>query len=190
MKASGQVEIAPGWVTGMSRLVVAFTTYLMYEVFYAMQHIALGGLISAMAKDDAERSELSSARGIGGMLGIIVPQMAFPAIISLFESNPALGYGMGVTVCAIVGYICCLCCYFFTEERNRSSQKAGACLRFCVFLFGNRGGSTLRRFPEAIMHNPEGQLTILFYYRILLSKDRHVVDMKRFRLYNLICTKL
>ena len=120
------VFTAPGWVEGMSRLVVAFTTYLMYEVFYAMQHIALGGLISAMAKNDAERSDLSSARGIGGMLGAIVPQMAFPAIISLFENNPALGYGMGVTVCAIIGYICCLGCYFFTEERNITQQSAGA----------------------------------------------------------------
>jgi len=60
------------------------------------------------------------------MLGIIIPQMMFPAIISLFESLPALGYGMGVTVCAIVGYICCLGCYFFTEERNVSQQKAGS----------------------------------------------------------------
>ena len=120
------VFTAPGWVTGMSRLVVAFTTYLMYEVFYAMQHIALGGLISAMAKNDGERAELSSARGIGGMLGFIVPQMTFPAIISLFEQDPALGYGVGVTVCAIIGYLCCLGCYFFTEERNVSLQKAGA----------------------------------------------------------------
>ena len=120
------VFTAPGWVTGMSRLVVAFVTYLMYEVCYAMQHIALGGLISAMAKNDAERSELSSARGIGGMLGIIVPQMLFPAIITLFESRPSLGYSMGVTVCAVIGYICCLGCYFFTEERNVSQQKAGA----------------------------------------------------------------
>ena len=120
------VFTAPGWVTGMSRLVVAFTTYLMYEVFYAMQHIALGGLISAMARDDGERAELSSARGIGGMLGSIMPPMAFPFILSLFERNPQLGYTAGVTVCAIIGYICCLGCYFFTEERNASSQQAGA----------------------------------------------------------------
>ena len=119
------VFTAPGWVTGAARLVVAFSTYLMYEVFYAMQHIALGGLISAMAKNDAERAELSSARGIGGMLGIIIPQMMFPAVISLFANNPALGYGMGVTVCAAVGLICCLGCYFFTEERNVSQQSAG-----------------------------------------------------------------
>lgn len=120
------VFTAPGWVTGMSRLVVAFTTYLVYEVCYAMQHIALGGLISAMATNDAERSDLSSARGIGGMLGSLIPPMAFPAIISLFETNPTLGYGVGVTVCAIIGYMCCLGCYFFTEERNRSQQQAGA----------------------------------------------------------------
>lgn len=120
------VFTAPGWGAGMSRLVVAFSTYLMYEVCYAAQHIALGGLISAMAKNDAERAELSSARGIGGMLGNIIPQMLFPAIITLFAGNPSLGYGMGVTVCAIIGYIGCMGCYFFTEERNVSRQKADA----------------------------------------------------------------
>ena len=120
------VFTAPGWVDGMSRLVVAFVSYLMYEVFYAMHNISLGGLISAMAKNDAERAELSSARGIGGMLGIILPQMTFPAIISAFENNPALGYGAGVTVCAAIGFICCLCCYFFTEERNVTQQKGAA----------------------------------------------------------------
>ena len=128
------VFTAPGWVTGMSRLVVAFTTYLMYEVFYAMQHIALGGLISAMARDDAERAELSSARGIGGMLGSIMPPMAFPVIISLFDSNPQLGYSLGVTVCAIIGYICCLGCYFFTEERNMSQQAGSAPIRVTDIL--------------------------------------------------------
>lgn len=119
------VFTAPGWVTGASRLVVAFASYLTYEVVYAMHHIALGGLISAMATNDAERAELSSARGIGGMLGIIVPQALFPAIISAFESNPALGYGLGVTVCAGLGFVCCLGCYFFSEERNLTQSAPG-----------------------------------------------------------------
>ena len=120
------VFTAPGWVSGASRLVVAFVTYLMYEMFYGMHHIALGGLISAMATNDAERAELSSARGIGGMLGIIVPQMLFPAILSRFENQPALGYGLGVTVCAALGFVCCALCYFFTEERNVSQQGVSA----------------------------------------------------------------
>lgn len=120
------VFTAPGWVSGASRLVVAFVTYLTYEMCYGMHHIALGGLISAMARNDAERSELSSARGIGGMLGIIVPQMLFPAIISAFENNPALGYGMGAAVCAAIGFACCTMCYLFTEERNLTRQKGNA----------------------------------------------------------------
>lgn len=120
------VFTAPGWVTGASRLVVAFVSYLMYEVFYAMHNISLGGLISAMARNDAERAELSSARGIGGSLGIVIPQMLFPAILSAFESRPAFGYGVGVTVCAGVGFVCCLLCYRFTEERNLSMAKGSA----------------------------------------------------------------
>jgi len=120
------VFTAPGWVTGMSRLVVAFVSYLMYELFYAMHNISLGGLMSAMAKNDAERTELSSARGIGGMLGIVIPQMTFPAIISFFENKPALGYGAGVTICAAIGFVCCLMCYFFTEERNLAQKKNSA----------------------------------------------------------------
>ena len=117
------VFTAPGWVSGASRLVVAFASYLMYEVFYAMHNISLGGLISAMAKTDAERAELSSARGIGGSLGIVIPQMLFPLIISAFESRPSLGYGLGVTCCAAIGFLCCLLCYSFTEERNLSQLK-------------------------------------------------------------------
>ena len=98
----------------------------MYELVYAIHNIALGGLLSAMATNDAERAELSSARGIGGTLGYIIPQTLFPVIISAFESRPSLGYGLGVTLCAIIGFICCLLYYSFTEERNLTQQKAGA----------------------------------------------------------------
>ena len=115
------VFTAPTLVTGASRLVVAFVTYLTYEFVYAMHNIAYGSLISAMASDDGERASLSSARGVGGTLGCLTPMILFPVIISAFENNPALGYGAGVTLCATIGFVCCLLCYFFTEERNTTS---------------------------------------------------------------------
>lgn len=115
------VFTAPTLVTGASRLVVAFVTYLTYEFVYAMHNIAFGSLISAMASDDGERAALSSARGVGGMLGSVTPMILFPVIISAFENNPTLGYGVGVTLCAAIGFVCCLLCYFFTEERNMTS---------------------------------------------------------------------
>ena len=120
------VYTAPSWVTGASRLVVAFVTYLTYELVYAVHSICLGGLLSAMATNDAERAELSSARGIGGMLGSVIPPMVFPVILSLFESNQQLGFGVGVTICAIIGFCMCLTYYFLTEERNLVAQPAGA----------------------------------------------------------------
>ena len=120
------VFTAPGWVDGMARLAVAFSTYLMYEAVYAIHVIAFAGLISGMAVNDDERAQLSSARGIGGTLGGILPQVLFPRIIEAFEGNPRLGYGLGVTVCAALGLLLCLCCYALTEERNPASRTVNA----------------------------------------------------------------
>ena len=120
------VFTAPGWVDGMARLVVAFCTYLMYEAVYAIHVIAFAGLISGMATNDDERAQLSAARGIGGTLGGILPQILFPQIISWFENDPQLGYGMGVTVCAAIGLVLCTLCYRMTEERNQAHKTVGA----------------------------------------------------------------
>ena len=120
------VFTAPGWVDGMARLVVAFSTYLLYEAVYAIHVIAFAGLISGMAVTDDERSQLSSARGIGGTLGGILPQVLFPRIIEFFEKDPQLGYGVGVTVCAAIGLVLCMGCCALTEERNAASRSVNA----------------------------------------------------------------
>ena len=120
------VFTAPSWVTGAARMVVAFTTYLSHELIYAIHSICLGGLLPAMAKNDAERAELSSARGIGAALGSIIPMTLFPVLLSRFDSNQQLGYGVGVTICAAIGFFICLGYYSFTEERNLSRQSSQA----------------------------------------------------------------
>lgn len=120
------VFTAPSWVTGVAKMVVAFVSYLSYELIYAIHSICLGGLLPAMAKNDAERAELSSARGIGGALGSIIPLTVFPVLLSWFGSNQQLGYGVGVTICAGIGFCMCLGYYSFTEERNLSRQSSQA----------------------------------------------------------------
>lgn len=57
---------------GASRLVVVFVTYLLYEMMHTMFNIPYGTLLSAMAENPQERAMLSSARGIGGMLGTMM----------------------------------------------------------------------------------------------------------------------
>lgn len=120
------VFTAPNLVDGAGRLVVVFVSYLCYELAYSMFNIPFGSLLSAMSGNDEERAKLSSARGIGGMMGNIIPITAFPIVIAAFEQNPALGYAGGITVCAVIGFICCLLSYRLTEERNTSVSNANA----------------------------------------------------------------
>ena len=117
------VFTAPSFVDGMAKLVVVFLSYLMYILVYNMFSIPYGSLLSVMSKNEGERAKLSSARGVGGLLGSMVPSIGFPIVISAFQSNPQLGYGVGTTICAVIGFVLCALSYSFTEERCGDSVK-------------------------------------------------------------------
>ena len=104
------VFTAPNYVTGASRLIVIFTTYLIYQFFYTMYNIPYGSLLSAMAGNDEERASLSSFRGIGSILGSIVPLVLFPILLAGFEDSLSTGYTVSITVCAAIGFIACFLC--------------------------------------------------------------------------------
>ena len=167
------VFTAPGWVDGMARVVVAFTTYLMYEAVYAIHVIAFAGLISGMAVSDDERSQLSAARGIGGTLGGILPQVLFPRIIEFFENDPNLGYGMGVTVCAAIGLVLCMGCYTLTEERNQAHKSVGAApirvTDIAVVLTKNRAvlALCLHGMLQGVLMSVSGSLGTYMYADVL-----------------------
>lgn len=117
------VFTAPNYLEGASKLVVVFVSYMTYTLLYNMFNIPYGSLLTVMSKNEDERAKLSSARGIGGMLGSMLPSIAFPIIISTFSKTPELGYGLGVTICAVLGFVFCLMSYFFTEERCGDAVK-------------------------------------------------------------------
>lgn len=109
---------APTYASGMAQIVVAFVTYLLYEASYTMFNIPYGSLLAVMAHNDVERASCSSARGFGSMIGNLIPVALFPLIITAFESNPQLGYTLGVTVCAGIGLMCCVLSGAWTVERT------------------------------------------------------------------------
>ncbi len=121
---------APSWVDGMGKLVVVFVTYLLYQLAYNLFNIPYGSLLTPMANTDEERAKLSSARGVGGMVGNMLPMSLFPLVIAGFERNPQLGYSAGITVCAAIGFVFCLLSYWFTDEKNgvqaSAAQKAAS----------------------------------------------------------------
>ncbi len=108
----------PTFFEGTAMLCVLFVCKILYEGCYTMFNIPMGCLLSAMSDTDQERASLSSARGIGSMIGNIIPAMLFPVILGMFGENNATGYGIGAAVCASIGFVFCFLHYYLTEERN------------------------------------------------------------------------
>ena len=115
---------APTYSQGIGKVISAYVTYLLYEASYTMFNIAYGSLLSAIAKTDGERSKFSSARGMGSVIGNLIPLFIFPYILDYFADNQAKGYIVGVTVCAVIGFIACLFSVLWSEERNIEPLKS------------------------------------------------------------------
>ena len=108
----------PTFFEGTVMIIVLFICKIAYEACYTMFNIPMGSLLSAMANNDQERASLSSARGVGGMIGNMLPMILFPMFLNKFGDSDPRGYAIGATVCALVGAVICFGHYFFTEERN------------------------------------------------------------------------
>lgn len=108
----------PTFFEGTAMLAVLFVCKILYEGCYTMFNIPMGSLLSAMANTDEERASLSSARGVGGMLGNMIPVMIFPLFLNAYGDSNATGYGIGAAICAVIGAVVCFGHYALTEERN------------------------------------------------------------------------
>ena len=107
----------PTFVDGIALIVVLFSCKILYEASYTMFNIPMGSLLSAMSANDSERASLSSARGVGSMIGNMIPGMIGPVVIGLFGENKSTGYMITGVACAILGFVVCLLHYAMTEER-------------------------------------------------------------------------
>lgn len=110
--------IVPTFFEGTAMLCVLFVCKILYEGCYTMFNIPMGCLLSAMADTDQERASLSSARGLGSMLGNVLPTLIFPVLLEMYGADNAKGYGIGAVICAAIGFVFCLLHYAWTEERN------------------------------------------------------------------------
>lgn len=115
----------PTYFKGVTMLVVLFFCKILYEGFYTMFNIPMGSMLSAMADTDGERAALSSARGFGSMIGNIIPMIIMPQLLAKF-GDTSKAFGIGATLCAIVGFVFCMLHYAWTEERHVSVAPSGS----------------------------------------------------------------
>ena len=108
----------PTFLDGIPLLVCLFSLKIFYEASYTMFNIPMGSLLSAMSTNDSERASLSSARGVGSMIGNMIPGMIGPVIIGIFKDTNATGYMITGVGCALLGFVTCLLHYALTEERT------------------------------------------------------------------------
>ena len=113
----------PTFMDGIPLLVALFSFKILYEAAYTMFNIPMGSLLSAMSTNDSERASLSSARGVGSMIGNALPGMVGPVVIGLFGENESPGYMITGVACAAVGFVICLLHYALTEERTVVNEE-------------------------------------------------------------------
>jgi len=116
----------PTLLDGIPLLVALFSFKILYEASYTMFNIPMGSLLSAMSTNDSERASLSSARGVGSMIGNMIPGMVGPVIIGMFGENKSTGYMITGVACAAIGFVTCLLHYAMTEERVIVNEEAKA----------------------------------------------------------------
>ena len=117
----------PTFMEGIPLLVALFSFKILYEAAYTMFNIPMGSLLSAMSTNDSERASLSSARGVGSMIGNMIPGMIGPLVIKAFGgANNSTGYMITGVACAVIGFVTCLLHYYFTEERRVVTEDTKA----------------------------------------------------------------
>ena len=116
----------PTFCDSIALIVVLFSCKILYEASYTMFNIPMGSLLSAMSTNDAERASLTSARGVGSMIGNMIPGLAAPVIIAQFGDRNTTGYTIAGVTCALIGFVVCFLHYYLTEERTTVGEETKA----------------------------------------------------------------
>ena len=117
----------PTFCDGIATVVVLFSLKILYEAAYTMFNIPMGSLLSAMSTNDSERASLSSARGVGSMIGNMIPGLLGPVIVAAFGGDrSSTGYMIAGVSCAVVGFVVCFLHYALTEERTEVGAEVKA----------------------------------------------------------------
>ena len=116
----------PTFCDGIALIVVLFSCKILYEAAYTMFNIPMGSLLSAMSTNDSERASLSSARGVGSMIGNMIPGLAGPVVVGMFGDRESIGYTIAGVSCAVIGFVVCFLHYALTEERTSVGEEVKA----------------------------------------------------------------
>ena len=157
----------------MMRCVLFVLGYILWDAFYTIANVPYGSMMSVITTDGAERSELSTWRSIGSMVGNIFPMILLP--ILCYDENDNLK-GEVVFIAAIVMGVLGLIAFIYmlktTEIRveensvkiSEEKQKFNVFKAFCNFMKNRAAvGATLAAMAMFIgMQGSSTATTVLF----------------------------
>lgn len=111
----------PSLLNGYGAVAALFIFKIVYELGYTMMNIGMGSLLGTMAKNDPERAQLSSARGMGSTVGGMISMVLVPQLLGRLGEN-SQGYFWSAVICAGLGGFSIFIHYLWTEERNAASK--------------------------------------------------------------------
>ncbi len=155
------------------RCVMFVLGYVLWDAFYTVANVPYGSMMSVITTDGAERSELSTWRSIGSMIGNIVPMVVLPIIC--YDASDNLK-GEVVFVAAIIMGVLGLIAFSFmlktTEIRveensvtiSEKKQKFNPIKAFGNFIKNRAAvGATLAAMAMFIgMQGSQTATTVLF----------------------------
>ncbi len=91
------------------RCILFVLGYVLWDAFYTVANVPYGSMMSVITQNGAERSELSTWRSIGSMIGNVLPMVLLP-ILCYDASNNLKGETVFVAaiVMGVIGLICFL----------------------------------------------------------------------------------
>lgn len=105
---------------GWAMIAAAFVLKIVYEAGYTMMNIGMGSLLGNMAKNDAERASLASARGFGSTFAQLIGGFMIPQILAYYNESTQ-SYTVAAIACAVVSGVIIFLHYALTEERNKTA---------------------------------------------------------------------
>ena len=99
----------------LMRCVLFVLGYILWDAFYTIANVPYGSMMSVITTDGAERSELSTWRSIGSMIGNVVPMVLLP-ILCYDASNNLKGevVFIAATIMGVIG----LACFIFMLKKT------------------------------------------------------------------------
>ena len=89
------------------RCIMFVTGYVLWDAFYTVANVPYGSMMSVITTDGSERSQLSTWRSIGSMIGNILPMVLLP-MLCYDASNNLIGEYVFIAalVMGIIGFAC------------------------------------------------------------------------------------